>query len=349
MDYLKIFEVFIPAEKDVKVSVEPITDGHINTTLKISVKGNDHFDEYILQKVNRFVFKNPPQLMHSIEVVCDHLRQKQYDKEILEFVPNHDGGFLTRDEEGDYWRVIKFIPNTYTVTKAENKEQVLEAAKTLSGFYAKILDLNPAEITESIEGFVNFQKRLNDFKSALKQASEERKKQAEEEIKFINAHFTFPDQFVVNQNNGNFPLRIIHADPKISNVLFDKTTGKGRCVIDLDTLMPSTILYDFGDMIRSYTNLREEDDPNPENVFSREYYDAVKEGFLSALKNTLTTKEIENLDYAGQVVVYVQAVRFLADYLQDDVYYHVDYPTHNLDRTRNQINLLKELIKLDLR
>lgn len=341
MDYLKIIETFISKQKNVEVAIYPITDGHINTTLKISVGGED----YILQKINHFVFKNPFRLMHSIEVVCSHLKKQHYESEILEFLPNQKGLFLTMDEKGGYWRMMHFIPNTYTVTKVENKEQVLEATKLLSSFYQKIIDLTPNSIEESIVGFVDFQKRLDDFQVALSQASSERKELASREIAFITQYVHLPNRFIENQKDGSFPLRVIHADPKISNILFDKTTKKARCVIDFDTLMPSTILYDFGDMVRSYTNLREEDDTNPENVFSKEYYHAVKQGFLSSLEHELTPVEKENLDYAGQVVVYIQALRFLSDYLQDDLYYQTDYTTHNLDRTRNQINLLKELLK----
>lgn len=344
MDYKSIFNSFINREES-EVSFQPITDGHINTTLQATIKDNNgRHEDYILQKINHHVFRKPAILMQSIATVNNCLAEKEYDKEILEFLPNVEGKFLTIDENGDFWRLSKFIPDTYTVTKVKNEVQAFEAAKTLSLFYAKLLDMDPSTIESSIPGFTDFAKRIVDYQKALPNASEERLAKAASEIAFVNEHLSLPEKFITSQNDGTFPLRIVHADPKISNVLFDSTTDKGRCVIDLDTLMPATILYDFGDMVRSYTNLREEDDPTAEQVFSPAYYKAVKSGFLTYLEDKLTEAEIENLDYAGQVVVFIQAVRFLTDYLDNDQYYHTDYAEHNLDRTKNQLNLLKELL-----
>ncbi|MDV3949095.1 serine kinase [Elizabethkingia anophelis] len=344
-NYIKILQSFIDIKDENKVSIIPINDGHINTTLRVDINDNDT-QQYILQKINHHIFRKPEVIMHSIDVVNKHLQSAGYEYEILETVPNLEGEFLTIDDKKDYWRMTKFIPNTYCVTKVKDRNQAYEAAKTLSVFYSKILNLDPNLIESSIPGFIDFEKRINDYKTALENASEERKNKASEEINFVDQYLNLPDLFIKNQKDGSFPLRIVHADPKISNVLFDSNTHKGRSVIDLDTLMPATILYDFGDMVRSYTNLKEEDDPNPENVFSREYYDAVKEGFLSHTSGSLTTAEIDNLDYAGQVVVFIQAVRFLTDFLNGDTYYKTKYPSHNLDRTKNQTNLLKELLKM---
>ncbi|QCX52425.1 phosphotransferase enzyme family protein [Elizabethkingia sp. JS20170427COW] len=347
MNYSTILNTFITTQESDNVSIQAITDGHINTTLQVSILENGDTKHYILQKINHYIFKNPKAIMNSIEVVNQHLHQNGYPYERLETIPNLKGELLSIDENGNYWRMTKYIPNTYCVTKVENKEQAYEAAQTLSVFYSKILDLNPELIESSIPGFIDFEKRINDYKKALEAASDSRIQEAQSEIDFINLHLDLPNRFVENQKNGNFPLRVVHADPKISNVLFDNDSHKGRCVIDLDTLMPATILYDFGDMVRSYTNLREEDDPIADNIFSKEYFDAVKEGFLSHTSESLTDFEKQNLDYAGQVVVFIQAVRFLTDFLDNDQYYKINYPTHNLDRTKNQINLVKELLKLE--
>jgi len=343
INYIDILKTFIPVADEKKVSITPNNLGHINTTLKVEINLEEK-QVFILQKINHQIFRKPEVIMNSIDVVNKHLKNNDYPYEILEIIPNLNGNFLSIDEEGGYWRMTKFIPNTYCVTKVDNKEQAFEAAKTLSVFYSKILDLDHSLIESSIPGFIDFEKRVNDYKKALEKASEERKNLAKDEISFVEEHIGLQDNFIENQKNGDFPTRIVHADPKISNVLFDESTHKGKSVIDLDTLMPATILYDFGDMVRSYTNLREEDDPNPDNVFSREYYQAVKDGFMSHISSSLSIKEKENLDYAGQVVVFIQAVRFLTDFLDGDKYYKTNYPMHNLDRTRNQINLLKELL-----
>ena len=145
------------------------------------------------------------------------------------------------------------------------------------------------------------------------------------------------------QKSNSLPIRVIHADPKISNIRFDKE-NKAIAVIDLDTMMNGTILYDFGDMIRSYTNNAEEDNGWVKDHFNAENYVAVKEGFLFYLKDTLTPIELENLDYAAQLIIYIQAIRFLTDFLNDDIYYSTKYKLQNLDRTKNQINLLKGLL-----
>jgi len=342
MDYRKVFSTFIPIKENVDVAVEPISSGHINTTFKITAEQK----EYILQKINHHVFQDPETLMNSISIVNNHLKKNNFPQEILENLPAQNGAYLSKDENGNFWRLAKYIPNTYSVTKVENAQQASEAAQTLSIFYSHLLDLNPQKIKPSIPGFIDFGKRLEDYKKALRNAENKRKEKAKRETAFVNSHLYLADKFIENQKNGKFPTRIIHADPKISNVLFDVNTKKGKCVIDLDTLMPGTILYDFGDMVRSYTNLREEDDPNPENVFSKEYYEAVKKGFLSHLSDQLTSIEKANLDYAGQVVVFIQSVRFLTDFLNGDLYYKTHYPDQNLDRTRNQLNLLSELRNL---
>jgi len=341
-NYIDILKTFIPIVDDSEVSLTPNNLGHINTTLKVEIASDNQV--FILQKINHHIFKKPEVIMNSIEIINKHLKSKDYPYDILEIIPNLKGNFLSIDDEGCYWRMTKFIPNTYCITKVENRNQAFEAAKTLSIFYSKILDLDPSLIESSIPGFIDFEKRINDYMKALEEAPEERKNIAKDEINFVEKHINLPDKFVQGQKKGDFPIRVVHADPKISNVLFDEKTHNGRSVIDFDTLMPATILYDFGDMVRSYTNLREEDDPNPNNVFSREYYNAVKEGFLLHTADLLSDKEKENLDYAGQVVVFIQAVRFLTDFLDGDKYYKTKYPTHNLDRTKNQINLLKELL-----
>jgi len=158
----------------------------------------------------------------------------------------------------------------------------------------------------------------------------------------VNDHSALPDQWLAWQAAGQLPRRIIHGDPKISNVLFDEA-NRGLCVIDLDTVMSSTLLYDFGDMARSYTNNTMEDDAQVASVFDPAMYQAVKQGFSYHLGGLLAPIEAENLDYAAQLVIFIQAVRFLTDYLNGDVYYATHYATQNLDRTQNQLRLLTEL------
>lgn len=343
--YIAILKSFISVNDQDVVQIDSIEDGHINTTLKITIN-NLSSKTFILQRINHQVFTNPWSIVDSIALVNKHLQKENYPYEILEIIQTKEGKNLAIDQNNQYWRLTKYIPDTYCITKVQSKKQAFEASKTLSVFYSKLLSFDTSLIEASIIDFINFEKRIDDFKSALKNASEYKKNLAIEEIQFVENHLNLPEKFIELKKSGDLPIRIIHADPKISNVLFDSKTNKGKCVIDLDTLMPSTILYDFGDMIRSYTNLKDEDDATSENIFSYEYYQAVKEGFLSHISSDLSPIEIENLDYAAQVVVFIQSVRFLTDFLNGDIYFKTRYENHNLDRTRNQLYLLKELLQL---
>ena len=237
--------------------------------------------------------------------------------------------------------MMEYLENSITFLKPSSTEIAFEASKCLSEFY-KIVNQKTILLEETLPDFINFEKRINNFKTALNQETE-RKKLAESEINFILDHLSLLQKWTELQNSNSLPLRVIHADPKISNILFNKE-NKAIAVIDLDTMMNGTILYDFGDMIRSYTNNAEEDNGWVKDNFNAENYVAVKEGFLFYLKDTLTPIELENLDYAAQLIIYIQAIRFLTDFLNDDIYYSTKYKLQNLDRTKNQINLLKGLL-----
>ncbi|WP_317163784.1 phosphotransferase [Elizabethkingia argenteiflava] len=328
------------------MSIIPINDGHINITLRVVINEQGDYRQFILQRINRSIFHKPELMLHSLNIVNRHLQNSDYPYEVLEIIPNLNQQLFTEDQNGDFWRMTKFISHTYCTTKVRDFSQAYEAAKTFSIFYSKLFTLSPKLIQASIPEFVNFKKRINDYKNALNHATEQRKHKASQALNFINHHLYLLESFIENQQNDYFPERIIHGDPKISNILFDNHTHKGRCVIDLDTLMPATLLYDFGDMVRSYTNLKDEDDTQPEDIFSPAYYEAVKTGFLSNTSDVLTPIEKDNLDYAGQVVVFIQAIRFVTDFLNGDIYYKIKYPNHNLNRTKNQINLLRELFKI---
>ncbi|EDO26778.1 predicted protein [Nematostella vectensis] len=279
-------------------------------------------------------------------VIANHLKQKNYPKGILFPISNLQDNYISYDTDGFPWRLIPFIPNSKTLSKIKNSNQAFLAAQTFSEFYAYTWDINPIAIEPSIPNFLDFQKRIDDYELALQNATINRREIAAKEIHFINKHIQLPNNFISLLKSGSLPTRIIHADPKLSNILFDTLERQTLAVIDLDTIMPGTILYDYGDMIRSYTNNYKEDHINAENIFNPSIFDAVTQGFLYHIKDKLTSTELENLTYAAQVVVYTQALRFLTDYLNNDVYYSIEYPNQNLNRTINQIHLLQELLAL---
>lgn len=314
-----------------------IVSGLINTTLLIE----KNEEKYILQKINHGVFLDPEALVNNHLQINLVLQNANYDREIIDIIPTIEGGFLLKDAKNQYWRMTSYVENAKTYLKVPNKEIALEAAICLSEFY-RIINEKQLLIQDPLPGFINFKKRTDDFVSALESASEDRKKNASEEIDIIKNQIELPEKWLQLLDEEKLPKRIIHADPKISNILFS-ADEKATAVIDLDTIMEDSILYDFGDMVRSYCNKTDEDDASLKENFDGEIYKVIKQGFLSKLEDFLTDSEKENLDYAAQVVIYIQAVRFLTDYLKNDSYYHTDYPNHNLDRTKNQLCLLKNL------
>lgn len=317
-------------------SFKQLTSGHINQTYLI----NNNGEKLLLQKLNTQVFKNLEVISQNILVVGNHLKQKRYTDEILELIPFADGDYLYRDE----WRMFKYMLNTQTFLKVQSESQAYEAAKYLSSFHASLSDIELKKITDSIDGFLDFEARSKQYQEALLNATESRLKKAEESIMFLKENKSILEEWL--SLLPKIPTRIIHADPKISNFLFDeKDENKVVALIDWDTILRGSILYDFGDMVRSYTNLKEEDCAEAGNNFSLENYMALEKGFLYHLKEVLTQKEIQNLELAAKTVIYVQAMRFLTDYLNGDIYYSVQRPEHNLDRTNSQINLLTDLKK----
>lgn len=329
----RVFEQFKTLEKDFEIT--SLQTGHINQTYKIANKGK----HYILQKINLEVFKNLEDIVHNMNLISAHLKAKNYPGKILEPIVFSDGNFIFEKQ----WRLLPYFENTQTFLKVNSVNQAYEAARFISEFYEYIHDLDSGEIKDSIPGFLDFNGRFSNFKNSLNTAIPERLKKAESQIKDI-LHLSYLLERW-NEEAVSFNKRIIHADPKISNFLFDaKDSEKPVALIDWDTIMTGPLLYDFGDMVRSYTNLKDEDNPVPGNNFSREIYKVLKEGFSYHLQDEMTSAEKKNMDLSAAVVVYIQACRFLTDYLQGDVYFNIQRPEQNLERTDNQLNLLKGLI-----
>lgn len=318
----------------------PITDGLINTTYLLEDK--DHEKKFILQKINTYVFKQPEVIVKNHLMINEILQSNNYQFQNIEPVLSLTNKFLVKDSNGDSWRMLSFIENSTTFLTAPSLQTAFEAAKAFSYFLNTVNTEKLPAIEDSLPNFLNFEKRVSDYKNALENAVPSLKEKAKTEIEITNQLLSLPDQWIEMERNNQIPKRIIHADVKISNILFDQH-HKPLAVIDLDTMMISTILYDFGTMIQSYTNTTLEDDGSAKNNFDSKMYKVVKEGFLFHLKEKLTPLEISSLDYAAQVAIYIQEIRFLTDYLSGSTYYSTQYPEHNLDRTKNQLELLKGL------
>lgn len=333
MDLKLIAENFFGAVDIGKIT--PIESGLINHTYLVETDEG----KYILQKINTSVFENPAGIQNNHLKINRLLEKGNYSRKTVPIIPTLKGDLLF-EKENEVWRMLNYLDHTVTFLKAPNKEVVFEAAKCFSEFY-KNVNVEEIKLEETLPDFINFEKRIADFKIASK-INSKRKITAEKEIDFIFESLSLPEQWMDFERKNILPKRVIHADPKLSNLLFNKENN-AVAVIDLDTIMHGTILYDFGDMIRSYTNTSEEDDGVEVNNFSAENYIAVRDGFLFYLKDALSKLELEHLEYAAKTVIFIQAVRFLTDYLNDDRYYSTKYEYHNLDRAKNQINLLKGL------
>lgn len=335
MDLVPILKCFFEDASVVEVS--PIVSGHINTTFLVR-KGEEQF---VMQKVNTDVFPHLEVLEENHSTINGILEDSDYPFKIVKFHPTLKGNYF--DEYEHSWRLLGFVNQAKTYLKAPNTTLIRKATQAFGTFYKTInAHSDRHKIQNSLLGFIDFEHRVNQFNEALQRANISRLKQASPLIAYANNHLPLLEHWNAMMREARLPSRIIHADPKVSNVLFDEN-DEVLAIIDLDTLMPSTILYDFGDMVRSYTNLANEDDANAEQCFSPEFYKAVKEGFLEGIGKELQPIEKEFLDYAGQCVIFVQGLRFLTDFLNGDCYYHTDYETHNLDRTKNQFQLLQEL------
>nr|WP_315032587.1 aminoglycoside phosphotransferase family protein [uncultured Chryseobacterium sp.] len=337
MDIKDIITQFIKTDN---YSLSPITDGLINTTYLLEDK--DKKEKFILQKINHHVFKDPEAIVNNHLMINNLLRSNNYQFPIIEPIPSLTHQLLVRDINGEPWRMLSFVENSMTFLTAPSLQIAFEAAKTFSYFLATINSETLPAIKDTLPNFLNFEKRVVDYQKALQDAAPHLKENAKDEIEITNQLLSLPDQWIEMEKSNQIPKRIIHADVKISNILFDQNHNP-LAVIDLDTMMISTILYDFGTMIQSYTNTTHEDDGSAKNNFNPEMYKVVKDGFLFYLKEKLTPKESDNLDYAAQVAIYIQELRFLTDYLNGSTYYSIKYPEHNLDRTKNQLELLKGL------
>jgi thiamine kinase-like enzyme len=325
----------------------PYGNGHINDTILIKTDSNQN---YILQRKNHSIFKNVPGMMNNIVKVTNHIREKlikldfdEVDRRVMKYYPAKDGKMFVMDKEGNYWTLFLFIPNSRTIEAIENPQQAYMAAQAFGHFQNQLSDLPGEELIETIPNFHNGITRLQDFKTAIDQNQAGRVNKTRELIDKILLRAKEMTSIQKGLNEKSIPLRITHNDTKINNILFDHSNN-ALCVIDLDTVLPGSALYDFGDAIRTIGNKAPEDEPDLEKIqFNRDIYDAFAKGYISEAKTFLTQNEINNLAFSCLYMAWEQAMRFLSDYLNGDKYYKIAYPEHNLVRTKAQVRYLEVL------
>lgn len=323
------------------VNSMPIEIGHINETYKITLREEEKKEAFILQKINTEVFQSPQSVMENIIKVGQFLQQKNYPKKVLLPIQTINNQFFI-EQEG-CWRVFPFIKNTITYNEVDTPEKAYQAAFAF-GEYGRFLNgFDANQLVETIPDFHNTILRFQQFRLAIKMASDVRIKSAQSTIDRLLKF----DYLLDAVQSTTIPLRVTHNDTKINNILFDKTTQQPVCIIDLDTLMPGTLLYDFGDMVRTFTPTLDENSADYDQIFVRKnILTALTQGYIDGWHDELTALETALLLDGAKLTIFEQALRFLTDYLAGNLYYKIRYEQQNLVRARNQVCLLDSLNRM---
>ena len=319
-------------------SIAPLGNGHINSTYKVTTPSS----AYVFQYINANVFPDVEMLMNNIEYVTEHLREKGV--KTLEIVKTKTGALYVKDGER-YLRGYRFIENSVCYEALPTLEMVQEAARGFGDFHRNLSDIDITKIGEVIKGFHDTRRYFASFKKQVEADPRGRKATCLPEIEFLLSREKDYSLLMDALEKGEIARSVTHNDPKINNVAFDAKTGKVSCILDLDTVMPGTFLFDFGDGLRSlFTGDNEDNEDTSKLVANLPIYEAYLDGYYSMMKDVMNEKEIALLPLSIQVIAEELSLRFLGDYLAGDVYFGVAYSTHNLVRARTQIALAKDII-----
>lgn len=327
--------------------IKPLGEGFINDTFIVKTLA-DTDPNYLFQRKNKNIFKDVPSMMGNIQKVTTHLKKKVEAKggdvmrEAMTLTPTKSGDLYFKDEEGEFWAMCLFIKDNLTYEAADSPELAYAGGKGIGKFQSMLSDMNEP-LVDILPGFHNIRFRFKQWDEVLKNNPVGRKAELTKEIAWVEDRREEMLEFWTLVENGTIPTRVTHNDTKINNILFDKE-GNDLCVIDLDTVLNSTVLNDFGDAMRSYTNTGLEDDENLESVsMDMEIFKAYTKGYLEETLSFLTAPELEYLAFSAKYITYEQVLRFLMDYIDGDNYYKTKSPKHNLTRTNAQYKLLTSM------
>ena len=331
----------------------PYGSGHINDTVRLTCAlENGGQKRYILQRMNDGIFKNPVELMENVMNVTSFLRKKiverggDPERETLNVIRTVDGDNFLKDEDGDFWRMYIFIENATSFDMVRTPEDFYNSAVSFGNFQLLLQDYPAATLHETIPNFHNTVSRFADFKKAVEEDVCGRAKEVQDEIRFVMEREADTHVICDALANGEIPLRVTHNDTKLNNIMIDNETGKGICVIDLDTVMPGSALYDYGDSIRFGASTGAEDEKNLELIkCDMGLFEIYTKGYVEGCGGSLSEKEIRMLPMGAKLMTLECGMRFLADYLQGDVYFKIHRPEHNLDRARTQFKLVADMEK----
>ena len=329
---------------NVSGKADPLGNGHINETYLVKIPGS-----IVLQKINKNVFRNPPEVMENVKAVTGHLKKKIAEsggdpaRETLNFLDTVDGLPYYQTESGEYYRAYVFVDGVKSYEVVESPALLYQAARTFGKFQNRLADFPADTLHEVIPSFHDTRKRFRDFSESVKRNASGRAESARDEIDFILEREADCGIIVDALKSGELPVRVTHNDTKLNNVLFDVQTNEGVCVIDLDTVMPGSLLYDFGDALRFAGSSGAEDEKDLSKIcFDLENFEYFTRGFLEATPS-ITEKEQELLPFSVKLMTLECGMRFLADYIDGDTYFKTTYPEHNLVRARTQIKLVADI------
>lgn len=332
---------------------ELVTNGHINTTYKVYFFRDEEEKDYILQRLNTYVFKNPIEVMNNISSVTEYIRAKikaggiSAKRYVLHYYKNvDDGNYYIVGDQGGFWRLCRYIDNSTSFNETDNLKVLEEAGRAFGNFQLHLADYPVKDLHIAIPHFHNTVRRYQTFKESIEKNESGRRNLVEAEIRDYLDLEEISTKMYKMQKAGELPLKVTHNDTKLNNVLFDEKTFENLAVVDLDTVMPGLVAFDFGDAIRFSANTSVEDETDLSKVnFDLVKYESFTKGFIETVGKTLSEKEKETMALGAITMTVECGMRFLTDYLDGDKYFKVEHPEHNLDRARCQLHLAKDMIK----
>ena len=348
MDLSAVLEAFSLPRGEKKAV--PFGNGHINHTYLVTAEGSR--DEFILQRVNSYVFNRPLEVMENIAHVTEYLRRVIADeggdpeRETMRLIPAVDGTYSVPAEDGDVWRVFLRVPEAVSPEHPDSTEMLEECGRAFGLFSRRLRGFPADTLHESIPSFHDTPVRLAQLREAMEKDSEGRLKDVSDDIAFVMERAGRTGLLVDALNRGELPLRVTHNDTKVNNMLLDIHTGKAICVVDLDTVMPGLMAYDFGEAVRVGASSADEDERDLSRVrLELPKYEAFARGFLPELREGMDRRELESLALGPWMMTFENGMRFLADHLKGDKYFRIHRPGQNLDRARAQFALAADMEK----
>jgi len=324
-------------------------EGHINSTFISTFKWNGNHDKYTHQKLNDAVFTRPEEVMDNIQRVTSHIQSKvahlpDKDKRCLKLVQTKGHQWYAYDDEDNLWRTYHFIDGVNTYPFLDDRHLAYRFGEAVGTFQQHLSDFPADQLHTTIAKFHHMGNRYSQLRQAVSDNKAGRLDSVQAELEFFLENEERGMVLTNALEAGQVPLRVTHNDTKINNILFDQTSGEGVCVIDLDTVMSGTILFDTGDMLRTGSITASEDEQDLSKVkCDEELFIQMVKGYRSVADNFLTQSERSLIAESGRATTQIMGVRFLTDYLNGDVYYHIERPSHNLDRARTQIALMQDM------